>query len=135
MARTAKDLEAYLSSIGRSFESTDGGTIVLAPVEGQPSIGVRAEDPVVFTAEIGSAPKNDPPTEARLFRRLLELNASDLLYTAYGLRDGTIVLSSAHPLQNLDLNEVEGILSDFDLALARHVEELLALSGGAKAEG
>jgi hypothetical protein len=34
------------------------------------------------------------------------------------------VCSAALPLDNLDLNELEAILSDLDLALARHVPTL-----------
>lgn len=134
MARTVQDLEAYLTACNRQFETSEEGTILLAPNgEGLPFIGVRADDPVVFSVDIGPAPKTER-LQARLFRRLLELNASDLLYCAYGLRGDSIVLSSAHELENMDLNEVQAILSDIDLALARHMKELVALSS-ASTEG
>src|SRR4051794_38154598 len=111
MARTVKDLEAFLVACNRTFETSEGGTIVLAPTgDGLPVVVVRADDPVVFSVEVGPAPKSDR-VQARLFRKLLELNANDLLYAAYGLRGDNIVLSSAHELANLDLNEVEAILT------------------------
>lgn len=136
MARTRKDLEAYLQAIGRPYECSEDGTYLLAPTgEGTPVIGVRADDPVVFSVQIGDAPQGNPAVEAGLFRRLLELNASDLLYASYGMRGGRIVLSAAHELENLDLNEVQAIIGDIDLALARHMKELLALSTGQSALG
>ena len=131
MARTVEDLHTYLRAMGRSFETTEGGTVVLAPSrEGQPPVGIRVEDPVVFSVEIGNVPPMDPAKEAAIFRRLLELNAGDLLYCAYGLRGSTIVLSSAHELSNMDLNEVQAILSDIDVALATHLKELVTLVQG-----
>jgi hypothetical protein len=129
MGRTAKDLEAYFLAIGRRYRAVDEGTFVLEPpAHGDgPPIGARAttDGPVVFTAELGAAPGGgDTEAEAKFFRRLLEMNASDLLYCAYGVRDGAVILSSAHELSNLDLNEVEAILSDFDLAISRHRREM-----------
>ncbi len=128
MGRTAKDLEAYFLAIGRRYRAVDDGTFVLDPpahADG-PLIGVRVttDGPVVFTAEFGVVPEGGAEVETKFYRRLLELNASDLLYCAYGVRDGAIILSSAHELSNLDLNEVEAILSDFDLAIARHQREM-----------
>lgn len=129
MGRTAKDLEAYFLAIGRRYRAVDEGTFVLEPAAhgGGPPIGARVttDGPVVFTAELGAAPDGgDAAAETKFFRRLLEMNASDLLYCAYGVRDGAVILSSAHELSNLDLNEVEAILSDFDLAIARHRRDL-----------
>jgi hypothetical protein len=125
MGRTAKDLEAYFLAIGRRFRAADDGTFVLEPAAhagGGVPIGVRVttDGPVVFTAELGAVPEGDGEGQAKFFRSLLEMNASELLYCSYGVRSGTVILTSAHELSNLDLNEVEAILSDFDLAIARH---------------
>lgn len=128
MGRTAKDLEAYFLAIGRRYRAVDEGTFVLDPPAhaSGPPIGVRVttDGPVVFTAEFGATPAGGAEAETKFFRRLLEMNASDLLYCAYGVRDGAVILSSAHELSNLDLNEVEAILSDFDLAIARHQQDM-----------
>lgn len=127
MGRTIRDLEAYLAASGRAYTTVDEGTLVLAPAgEGKPPIGVRAAGPVVFSVDIGKLPS---PPPVPLLQKLLELNATDLLYCAYGLREGTIVLSSAHELENLDRNELEAILSDFDLAIAQHLPALVSLAG------
>jgi hypothetical protein len=135
MGRTIHDLEAYLTASSRTFETSDDGTLIVAPRgAGLPPIYVRlseADDeshPVLFSVSVGNAPKGQEE-QTKLFRRLLELNGSDLLYGAYALRGEEIVLSSAAELHNLDLNEVQAILSDLDLALASHLEELFSLAG------
>lgn len=130
MARTIQDLEAYLQASGRPIEKTDETTFVLVPrAEIQPLVAVMADGPVVIiTVAIGPAPKGTAAMQAGFFRRLLELNATDLLYCSYGLRGDNIILSSAHELENLDMNELLAILADIDLALNRHIKELVALS-------
>jgi hypothetical protein len=130
MARTIQDLEAYLLASGRPFEKNEDGTYLLVPQsEVQPVVAIRADGPTVTTTvEIGPAPAPDDPHQAPLLRRLLELNSSDLLYCAYGLQENSIVLSSGHELENLDMNEVLAVLSDIEMALTRHVKELVALS-------
>jgi len=136
MARTIQDLEAYLQATGRPFEKNEDGTYLLVPQsEVQPVVAIRADGPTVTTTvEIGPAPAAEDPHHGPFLRRLLELNATDLLYCAYGLRGNLVVLSSGHELENLDMNEVQAILSDIELALTRHLKELVALSatGGTK---
>ena len=134
MGRTLQDLKAYLAASSRTFEAGDDGTLLVsAQGLGLPPIYVRAMEgsdsqPVIFTVSVGQAPK-EPAAQGKMFRRLLDLNATDLLYGSYGLRGDEIVLSSAHELENLDLNEVKAILSDIALALSSHLEELFSLAG------
>jgi hypothetical protein len=128
MPRTAKDLEAYLLRLERRFDTTDDGTFVLSSGPSVPPIVIRVAPPVVvMRADIGAAPKGSPETEARVFRRLLELNSRDLVHASYGLGDGTIEISAALELDNLDINELEASLADIDLALATHVGEIRRL--------
>ena len=63
-------------------------------------------------------------TDDAMWDRLLELNASDLMYAAYGIEGDRVVLSAALPLDNLDANELDATLSDIDVALVRHTKEL-----------
>lgn len=137
MARTIQDLEAFLHATGRPFEKTDDGTYLVVPQSDiRPVVAIRVIGPTITTSvEIGPAPAPDDPNQSRLFRRLLELNATDLLYCAYGLRGDSIVLSCGFELENLDLNEIQAMLADIELALTRHTKELIELSspaGGTK---
>lgn len=137
MATSVEDLESYLDRLGRRYERVDDATLLVAFGPGQPPVALRVAPPVALAqAEIGPCP---PETEAgalkaaRLYRRLLELNAGGLVHAAYGVEkspDGDrIILASALELSNLDLNELEAVLADLDIALAEHVPELRMLVG------
>lgn len=122
MPKTNEDLEAYLVKLERRFERSEDGTYLVAGAPKQPPVAIRLAPPVVVVrTEIGPAPAGDPALEARLFRKLLELNATELLHASYALSDGSIVLGSALELDNLDLNELEAVLADVDMAIAEHV--------------
>jgi hypothetical protein len=127
MPRTAEDVENFLLQLDRRFDVPDvggGGTFLVYAGGEMPPIAIRVAPPIVaIRVAIGPLPP-DPEHQAKLFRRLLEYNATDLMHSAYGIDGQTVVLSAALPLDNLDLNELEAILSDLDLALARHVPTL-----------
>jgi hypothetical protein len=129
MPRTAEDVETYLLQLDRRFE-IDAGTYLVSGGAETPPIAIRVASPIVAVrVTIGPAPE-DERHQARLFRRLLEYNATDLMHASYGIEVGTVVLSAALELENLDMNKLEAVLSDIDVALARHVPVLhdLALS-------
>ncbi len=123
MPRTAEDVENYLHKLNRPFEN-DGGTFVLRAGPGRTAVAVLVVPPVVaVNVAIGPIPANEK-LQLQMFRRLLELNAKDLMHASYGLDGETIVLGAALALDNLDINELDLTLSDIDLALASHVPSL-----------
>lgn len=123
MPRTVEDVENYLLQLDRPFE-VEGGTFVVTGRSGMTPIAVRVAPPIVAVrAAIGPVP-SDASHQLRIFRRLLEYNATDLMHASYGIEDSTIVLSAALALENLDANELEATLADIDLALASHVPAL-----------
>ena len=64
--------------LDRRFEN-DGGTYVISGRSGDPLIAVRVAPPIVaLHVLIGAIPEDDAH-KVKLFRRLLELNASDLM--------------------------------------------------------
>jgi hypothetical protein len=125
MVRTPEELEALLLKLERRYERLEDGTFLVAGAPEQPPIALRLAPPVlVIQAEVGRGPSGDSPREARVFRKLLELNATDLLHASYGLEANNIMLSSALELDSLDLNELEAVFADVDVALAEHVPVL-----------
>jgi len=126
MPRTAEDVENYLLQLDRRYEN-DGGTYLL-PSTGA-TVAMRVSPPIVaFRVVIGSVPTEEMQ-RTRFFRKLLEYNATDLMHISYGVDGQTVVLSGALELENLDVNELEAMLSDIDLALARHVPTLHEAAG------
>lgn len=78
---------------------------------------------VVLRLKVMNVPK-DAATEDKLNRRLLELNASDLVHGSYGISDGAIVLTEALELSHLDYEEFQASYESMTLALATHMREL-----------
>jgi Zn-dependent protease with chaperone function len=128
MPRTQEDVETFLLELGRTYE-TSGGTLVLAPHENRPPVAVRVQPPIVEIQMSIGAPPPAADRQLPMFRRLLELNATDLAHAAYALEEGQIVLTSSLSLDNLDKNELEAVLADIDMALLRHLGELRELAG------
>lgn len=121
MMQTNEDLETYLSRLERPFERVDEATYVVKMGPGRPLLAVRLAPPVlVLRVAIGKAPADS----LDLYRKLLELNATALLRAAYGLEGERIVLASALELESIDINELEAVLADIDLALTEHVPSL-----------
>lgn len=125
---TTEDLEAYLTRLDRRFDKVDARTYLVSLGAGNAPAALRVEPPVVLVqVAIGSAPKGAPGVEAAVFRRLLELNTTDLMHAAYGLEDGQIVLSAALELDTMDIGELEAVLANIDMAIAEHVPGLLEM--------
>lgn len=121
MLHTNEDLEGFLLRLERSFERVEDGTYVIRMGPDRPLVAVRLAPPVLLLrVDIGLAPRHSED----LYRRLLELNATTLLHAAFGLEGERVVLSSALELESVDLNEIEAVLADIDLALAEHVPAL-----------
>jgi hypothetical protein len=81
---------------------------------------------LVLQVAVGQAP-SDAAEAAPIYKKLLEYNANSLLHAAYGLEGNTMVLASALELDSLDLNELEAVLADMDVALGEHVPVLRSL--------
>ena len=124
MVSSLEDLEAQLLRLDRKYERLDESTLLVRLAPDQPPLAMRLSPPlVVLQVEIGPPPA-DERQQLPLFRRLLEMNGSELVHASYALADGAIVLGAALELISLDANELEAVLSDFDLALAEQVGEL-----------
>ena len=117
---TPDDLEAYLSRLDRRFEKKDS-TFVVSLGPNQPPALVRIASPVVVVqVDVGPAPKGNGAAEAKLFRRLLELNASDLLHVAYAIENDRIVLDAALDLDSVDLRDLEAVVLADDVSRCPH---------------
>jgi len=127
MIRQIEDLEAELNRLDRKFERF-GDTVLVSMGPGRPPIAMRVATPVlVMHVVIGSLVRRGAPEQVKLFRRLLELNASTLLHSSFGLEGDSIVLAAALELESVDPNEIEAALADMDMALAEHVPALREL--------
>jgi hypothetical protein len=77
---------------------------------------------VVLRVKVMELPSNG--TADRLCRRLLELNATDLLHGSYGIQGSEVVLTEALELSHLDYEEFQASYESITLSLAGHLREL-----------
>jgi hypothetical protein len=129
--RSQKDIEAYLGRMNRKYSQLEDqpGTFVISPTDPKlPAIALRVDPPlVVLRVRVGEVPK-DGHVHNELYRKLLTLNAKQLVHTSFGLEDTTIVLGGALELENLDYNELESMVDEIDVTLVQQVPQLAELS-------
>ncbi|MBC7562111.1 MAG: hypothetical protein H7305_04260 [Gemmatimonadaceae bacterium] len=123
-----EDLESFLVRLGAegaSYSEVEPGMFVVRP-GGTPDaqVVVHITPPVLLMRMNVMPVPDDAETAARLSRRLLELNATDLVHGAYGISANDIILTEALELANLDFSEFLAAYESMTLALASHVREL-----------
>ena len=124
---TREEIEGFLDKLsaeGTSYTEVDKGMWVVRPGgEMDFDIVVHYEPPVVvLRVKVMPLPDDDGQCSA-LSRRLLELNASDLVHGAYGIEGEDIVLTEAMELSHLDYEEFLASYESMTLALAAHLRE------------
>ena len=125
---TKEDIESFLvrlSANGATYNEVESGFWIIRPnQESDLSIAVNYSPPVLLLrVDVMTLPA-DAERTATLTRRLLELNASDLLHGSYGIQDEQIVLTEALELSALDFEEFRATYESMTLALASHLREL-----------
>src|SRR5690606_11869235 len=84
---------------------------------------------LILHAKVLDAPA-DGQRATHLFRRLLELNASDLVHGAYAIEEGDVILTDTIELDHLDFETLQASVDSVQLALASHREALAAFREG-----
>ena len=125
---TKDDVESFLvrlAATGASYTEVEPGFWIVRPSpDSDLSVAVNYSPPVLLLrVDVMSLP-NDGARSAELTRRLLELNASDLLHGSYGIQNNQIVLTEALELSALDYEEFLASYESMTLALASHLREL-----------
>ena len=122
-----EDLESYLLRMGVEYEEVDEN---MWPIKPQNSAGVVVNftPPVVLLRlKVMDLPRSQDGTLAPFFRRLLELNASDIVHGSYGIEGDDVVLSDALQLEDLDYSELRSSYESMVMAASSHVQELAGL--------
>ena len=125
---TKEQLEGFLdrlSAEGATHIEVEPGLWVVKPGGSFDfDVVVNYSPPVVLLrVKVMTVPRDDGAL-ATLSRRLLELNASDLVHGSYGIQGDSIVLTEALELEHLDYEEFLGSYEGMTLALASHLREL-----------
>jgi hypothetical protein len=125
---TKEELETFLDRLtteGASYREIQSGMWLVKPGgELDADVVVHHSPPVVLLRmKVMDLPK-DERARAELSRRLLELNASELVHGSYGIEGDAVVLTEAMELSHLDYEEFLAAFESMTLALASHLREL-----------
>ena len=125
---TKEDIEGWLNRLaadGASFSEVEPGLWIVRPSgELDFSVVVHFSPPVVLLRVKVMTLPNNATAVATLSRRLLELNASDLVHGSYGIEDNAIVMNETLELSHLDYEEFLAAYESITVALASHLREL-----------
>ncbi len=129
--RTREDIESYLIRSQLSYEEVDGRDMWLVHDAGSgEAIVLSLAGPLILfrvkVLDLGQVREKD-----RLFEKLLELNASEMVHGAYGVSDGAVVLTCTLRLEHLDYSEFQGTIDDFSVALTNHYATLAGFRSAA----
>ena len=125
---TSEQIEGFLgrlTSEGASYNEIEPGLWAIHPGgELEMTVVVHHSPPVVvLRVKVMTLPA-ESTSASKLYRRLLELNATDLLHGSYGIQTGEVVLTEALELAHLDFEEFLASYESITLALASHLREL-----------
>ena len=125
---TKEEVEGFLNRLdgsGVTHSELEPGLWVVKPGGALDfDIVVSFEPPVlVISVKVMTVP-SDGKLEATLNRRLLELNASDLVHGAYGIEEDAIVMGEALELSHLGYEEFLAAYESITVALASHLREI-----------
>ncbi len=127
---TRDDIESFLDRLGSegaSYAEIEPGLWLVKPGGALDlDVVVNYSPPVVLLrVKVMTCPTENGRC-AELNRRLLELNATDLLHGSYGIEQDSIVLTEALELSHLDYEEFQSTYESMTLALSKHMRELAA---------
>lgn len=121
---TQQDVESFLLRADLDHEELGEGMWAVSTGDGAPPMVVNLSSPLLlFRLKVLDIPEDERQC-AQLFRRLLELNATDLVHGAYGIEEGDVILTESLELENLDFNEFQATVDAIGMAVAAHVEAL-----------
>jgi hypothetical protein len=125
-----EDLESFLDRMGVEYQEVDEAMWLLKPTgDGTTDVVVSFAPPVVLLRlkVMGLPPEAEDVRLSPFFRRLLELNATDILHGSYGIEANDVVLSDALELEDLDFSELQKSFESMVMAASTHTPSLSEL--------
>ncbi len=112
-------VESFLINLGITFEQIDDDSWVINDEEkGLEQVAVITADPlIVVRVNVMNVP--DKKRE-EFYRKLLELNAADLIHGAYAIEGDQVLLVDTLEAETMDMEEFQASLDAIGLALAQH---------------
>lgn len=117
-----EDIESFLIRSDLDSEEIEQGLWVVHSTSGEaePPIAVSYSPPLlVMRSRLMTAPE-DKEGQLKTFKRLLQMNATELIHGSYGLEDGEVILTDALELENLDYSEFLASIESLSLAVSSY---------------
>ena len=112
-------IEGYLINLGLSFEEVgENSWLITDQDKGLEQVVVVYEDPlIVVRVKVMDLPKSG---REAFYKKLLEINASDLLHGAYALDNESVILIDTLQSADVNLEAFQASLDGIGLALTQH---------------
>jgi hypothetical protein len=127
---TREEVESYLLRMGLDFEEVEEGFWVIQTA-GDSGITVVANySPPLLLLRLKVMDLPDDTGDGRftaLYRKLLELNAGDILHGSYGIEVNEVLLSDALELETMDFAELRSSYESMVYAATSHLPRLVEL--------
>ena len=119
---TREDVESFLLRMEENIEEVEPGMWVVN--SDSTRVVVHHSPPIlILRAKVMEIPEDEEHC-AKLFRKLLELNAGDLVHGAYAIEEDDVILTDTLQLENLEFSSLQASMDSIEVALASHLEEL-----------
>ena len=124
---TKEDLESFLIRMDVDYEELEEGMfLVQSKTNGAPMVVHHSPPLLLVRLKVTDMPEHDEGL-MDLYRRLLELNATDLVHGSYGIEEGDVALSDALELETLDFVELRASYESIVFAATSHMKDLAEL--------
>lgn len=123
-----EDLESFLIRMDVEYEEVADGMFLIRTADGDLPIVVNHSPPLVI---VRLKVMDLPPAEGgreELYRKLLELNATDVVHGAYGLEETELILSHTLQLETLDFPELQAAVESVQMAASSHIDTIRNLA-------
>lgn len=126
---TKEDLESFLIRMGVEYEELEEAMWLVKPSDTAADVVVIYTPPVVLLRlKVMDLPSDIDDTKlAAFYRRLLEINASEIVHGSYGIEESNVVISDALELEDLDFSELRSSFESMVLAATSHMPALAEL--------
>jgi CesT_Tir_1 len=126
---TKEEVESYFLRMGLDFEEIEDGLwVIRSSGEGTAVVANYSPPLLLLRLKVMNLPvDNGDGRMASFYRRLLELNAGDILHGSYGIEENEVVLSDALELETMDFSELRSSYESMALAASTHLSQLADL--------
>jgi hypothetical protein len=127
---TREEVESYLLRMGLDFEEVEDGLWVIQS-SGEHGVTVVANySPPLLLLRLKVMDLPEDPGDGRfagLYRKMLEMNAGDILHGSYGIEENEVLLSDALELETMDFTELRSSYESMIYAATSHLPQLIEL--------